>query len=336
VFRRLPPPAVPEPALTVAIPTCNGARHLAEALRSILAQQGAHSELVVSDDRSEDPTLEIVRRVAGDRVRVEVNSERLGLAGNWNRCVERARTDWVAVFHQDDLMRPGHLAAHAALIAARPDLAFVASDSEPIDDASEPLPEGTVERGELADGRLRFLRGPGLPTANTFESGEFTAQLAVSNPVRCSAVTLSARVHRELGGFDPSFRYAVDWDYWLRAARDHAVGWVPEPTVAFRWHPASETHRFKTGTADLEEQERLLTGLFEQEGPSLPDAESLRRAANYRLARAYLNRAYDAARAGDRRLAGRCLRRAFGLRPASLGLLIRDPRFLARLVMGRS
>jgi hypothetical protein len=62
----------------------------------------------------------------------------------------------------------------------------------------------------------------------------------------------------------------------------------------------------------------------------------LRRAADRRLARAYLNRAYDAARAGDRQLSARCLRRAFALRPASLGLLLRDPRLLARLVLGRA
>ena len=323
------------PRLTVAIPTYNGARHLADALRSIMGQEGADFDLIVSDDRSEDETREIVGQVAGDRARLEVNPERLGLAGNWNRCVALARTDWVAIFHQDDLMRPGHLAAHAALIAERPDVAFVASGADPIDDAGRPLSGEAIERGELTDGWLQFLQGPPFSARSLFEAGQFTPQLAVSNPVRCSAVTLSARVHRELGGFDPAYRYVVDWDYWLRAARRHAVGWLAAPTVAFRWHTASETHRFKAGTADLEEQERLLAGLYEREGPVLPDAEFLRRAADRRLARAYLNRAYDAARAGDRRLAARCLGRAFGLRPASLGLLARDPRFLARLVLGR-
>ena len=104
-------PASPtSPILTVAVPTCNGARHLAEALRSILAQEGVAFELLVSDDRSDDDTLEVVRAAAGDRVRIEVNSERLGLAGNWNRCVALARTPLVAIFHQDDVMLPGHLA----------------------------------------------------------------------------------------------------------------------------------------------------------------------------------------------------------------------------------
>ena len=109
----------PEPPLTVAIPTCNGAAHLAEALRGIMAQEGVAFDLVVSDDRSDDATLELVRTLAGDRARIAVNRERLGLAGNWNRCVAMSVTPMVAVFHQDDVMEPGHLASHCAGIRRR-------------------------------------------------------------------------------------------------------------------------------------------------------------------------------------------------------------------------
>src|SRR3954471_3856314 len=97
-------PVSAPPALTVAVPTYNGARHLGDALRGILAQEGVAFDLLVCDDRSDDETLEVVRSVAGDRARVSVSSERLGLAGNWNRCVALSRTPLVAVFHQDDLM----------------------------------------------------------------------------------------------------------------------------------------------------------------------------------------------------------------------------------------
>ena len=67
------------PRLTVALPTCNGARHLREALLSIRAQERVAFDLIVSDDRSDDETLAIVREEVGDRARISVNSERLGL-----------------------------------------------------------------------------------------------------------------------------------------------------------------------------------------------------------------------------------------------------------------
>lgn len=135
------------PALTVALPTCNGGRHLAEALRSILAQQGAAFDLIVSDDRSDDDTLDVVRVEAGDRARVLVNSERLGLAGNWNRCMALSRTPLVAIFHQDDVMRPGHLAAHLAA-SDTSEVGLVCGPAEVIDAAGNPVPDSIVGKGD--------------------------------------------------------------------------------------------------------------------------------------------------------------------------------------------
>jgi hypothetical protein len=199
-------------SLTVALPTYNGARHLAEALRGILAQEGADFDLVVSDDRSDDETLAVVGAEAGDRARVEVNSERLGLAGNWNRCVALARTPWVAIFHQDDVMYPGHLASHRAALAAAAAPGLVCGAADVIDAEGREVPAAVVGRGDLG------------PADRTFPPGGFVAELAVGNPVRCSAVTLRKAAHADVGGFDPSYRYVVDWDFWLRVSRRWARG----------------------------------------------------------------------------------------------------------------
>src|SRR5262249_2259015 len=136
-------------SLTIAIPTCNGAAHLAEALRSIISQAGLAFELIVSDDRSEDGTLDVVRAVAGARVRIDVNPERLGLAGNGNRWGGRHCAPLVAVFHQDDVMEPGHLATHGAVFASDERIGLVASASTVIDERGEPVSERVVERGGL-------------------------------------------------------------------------------------------------------------------------------------------------------------------------------------------
>jgi GT2 family glycosyltransferase len=307
------------PRLTVALPTCNGARHLREALVGIRAQAGVSFDLVVSDDRSDDDTLAIVRDEVGDRARVSVNSERLGLAGNWNRGVELSRTEWVAIFHQDDVMRPGHLAAHLAAFEADPTTGLVASASDVVDDAGHGLPESVVGRGGCgANDRI-------------YPPGGFVRELAVENPLRCSAVTLNAEAHAEVGGFDPSYRYVVDWDFWLRVARRRPVAWLARPTVAIRWHLASETHRFKTGTTDLDETIRLLDALDKQEGSNLDDSRHLRLKADRRLARAFLNRAQLALRGGDSSLARNCLARSIRLSPSILGTIALDPRLAVQL-----
>lgn len=303
----------------MALPTYNGARYVEDALRGVLAQQGIAFELIVCDDRSDDQTVDLVCTHARDRAQISVNSERLGLAGNWNRCMELSQTRWVAIFHQDDVMRPGHLASHVDAIHGQPGLGLVASAADVIGPNGEPVSTSVVSRGGLGSADRFFPAGALLP------------QLATSNPLRCSAVTILKDAHADVGGFDPSYRYVVDWDFWIRVARRWAVSWRSEPTVEVRWHPASETHTFKTGTADLDETIRLLDTLDATNGAGLPDARTRRAAANRRLARAFLNRAYDASHARDSKLVRHCLRRAFELAPLSALAAARDPRLVLRI-----
>lgn len=301
--------------LTVAIPTFQGARHLAVALRSVLRQEDAPFELVVSDDRSDDETTSIARAEAGDRVRIVVNSERLGLAGNWNQCVALSRTPFVAVFHQDDVMEPGHLASHLSAFASAERVGMAASAAEVIDADGQPVPETIVARGGLG------------PTDRTFAPGEALAHMAAGNPLRCSAITLRKAAHEDIGGFDPSYRYVVDWDAWLKIARRWGVAWRARPTVAIRWHAASETHRFKAGTADLDETARLLDELFSISNVG----REQRRRADHRLARAFLSRSHEALRSGNATLARSCLVRAWKIWPGIVSSIATDPRLAAQM-----
>ncbi len=300
--------------VTVAVPAYNGAAHIAEAIGSILDQRGVAFELIISDDHSDDRTPEVVRALAGDRARVEVNHQRLGLAGNWNHCVELSRTPLVAVFHQDDVMGPEHLADHVAAFARDDSIGLVASASEVIDERGEPLPESVVARGGLG------------PIDRVIEPGGLAVAMTGGNPLRCSAVTIRRAAFDEAGGFDPSLRYVLDAEFWLRVSRRWRIAWLARPSVKVRWHRESETHRFKPGLADLEESARLLETLVSVDLKGAANLSQLQRTANRRLARAYLNRAQDALRAGRTELARKALGRGLGLSPMMAAELIRDPR----------
>lgn len=314
------PEATPtEVPLTVAVPTFNGGPYLVEAIRSILAQEDVAFDLVVSDDRSDDGSLEMVRALAGDRARIEVNPERLGLAGNWNRCAERARTPLVAIFHQDDVMMPGHLAAHVGAFALDGEVGLVASASEVIDERGNPVSETVVGRGGFG------------PADRIVPAGALAAAMVDGNPLRCSAVTIRRTAFEDVGGFDPSLRYVLDWDFWLRVSRRWKVAWLARPSVRVRWHGASETHRFKSGLADLEESARMLETLFSADLKDHADAIGLRRTATRRLSRGFLNRAHDALKAGRPELAREALRRGLRLAPSEVSACLRDLRFGARM-----
>ncbi len=301
------------PQLTVAVPTYNGTRHLSDALRSIFEQRvaGVRFDLLICDDQSDDGSIDLTRKLVGDNARIESNPERLGLARNWNRCVELSDTPLVAIFHQDDVMRSGHLEGHLAEFADQ-EVGLVASAADVIDESGREVPASIVARGGFG------------PIPHVYNPSEALPHMVEANPLRCSAVTLRKAAFDAVGKFDPSYRYVVDWEFWLRVASTWKVAWLPQATVSIRWHLASETHRFKSSTEDLEETRRLLDSL---DLSSIAGWRSLRRQAKQRLARAYLNRAYDAGSHRDRELTRRCLGSAWRLDPGSWSLMLKDPRF---------
>lgn len=296
----------------------NGARHLAETLNSILAQEHVHFDLLISDDHSEDETLALAASLIRDRGRIVANPHRLGLAGNWNQCVALSRTPLLAIIHQDDRLHPSHLAAHVAAFRD-PSVGLVASASLVIDDAGIEVPPSIVERGGLGLHNHLFAPREALPA------------LARSNPLRCSAVSLRVAAHAQAGGFDPAFRYVVDWDLWLRLAQHWSLAWLATPSVDVRWHQASETHRFKQGLIDLQETEQVLHAALALLESSPAQTRSIASAAHHRLARAYLNRAHTSLRGGDGPLAKSCLKKAVSLSPSILRSVASDPPLAAQM-----
>lgn len=81
------------PKVVVGVPVFNGARHVAEALESLLSQTLRNMAFVVIDDGSTDESPEIVSYYADldERLIHERNQRRLGMIGNWRRTYGLAR-----------------------------------------------------------------------------------------------------------------------------------------------------------------------------------------------------------------------------------------------------
>jgi len=118
------------PLVSIGIPVFNGARFLAEALDSALAQDYENFELVVCDNASTDETSIICERYASldGRVRYSRNAENIGAARNFARVLEVARgTYFTWLAHDDALGNPGYLSALVEILERNPDVLLCAS-----------------------------------------------------------------------------------------------------------------------------------------------------------------------------------------------------------------
>lgn len=99
--------------MAAVVVTYNGARWIEEQLGSILAQSHPPDEIILSDDRSTDGTLEIARKVLlKSDVPVEIISveSRRGVISNLEGALMAATADVVVLADQDDVWAPLKLA----------------------------------------------------------------------------------------------------------------------------------------------------------------------------------------------------------------------------------
>jgi polysaccharide pyruvyl transferase WcaK-like protein len=124
------------PLVTVALPVYNGERFLASSLDSLLRQDLADFELVISDNASTDRTGEICRDYASrdPRIRYLRQPRNIGAIANWNYLVHAARGRYFRWSSANDLCPPDMLSRCVAALEADTSLALCYGRTAFIDD----------------------------------------------------------------------------------------------------------------------------------------------------------------------------------------------------------
>ncbi len=96
------------PLVSILIPVFNRERLVIDALESTLSQTYPNYEVVVCDNCSTDGTFEVVQEYArkDPRVRAFRNEQNIGPVGNWKRCAEYSRGEFVKILYSDDWLEP--------------------------------------------------------------------------------------------------------------------------------------------------------------------------------------------------------------------------------------
>jgi glycosyltransferase involved in cell wall biosynthesis len=203
------------PLFTVVMPCYRAAATVAEAVRSVLAQDEPDLELIVVDDGSDDGGDAVaLRAMAGDPRGHVLRRANAGPAAARNAGVAAGRGALVAFLDADDRWAPCTLARHRDAFAANPALG-------------------------AGFARLRFydaaLRVPGRISAHHAQVG--LAEALGENPF-CSTSNLVLRreAFDAVGGFDTRLRHAEDQDLLVRllAYTNWQAGGIDAELVHYR------------------------------------------------------------------------------------------------------
>ncbi len=195
------------PLISVIIPTHNRSWILAEAIDSVLAQEGCEVELIVVDDGSTDDTPSLLTAY-GDRLKV-IRQENHGVSAARNAGIRRSSGGLVALLDSDDRWLPGKLAAQAAFFTRRPDAMICQTQ------------EIWIRNGVRVNPRERHRK----PSGMIFEA---SLHLCLVSP---SAVMMRRHLFDIVGLFDESLTACEDYDLWLRVACRFPVHLIDAPLV---------------------------------------------------------------------------------------------------------
>jgi len=258
--------------ITFAIPFYRDVGYLERAMRSVVNQTIDDWIMIVVDDGGPDGVgaVEAVAQLADERIRYTRFDDNVGLAGNWNRCLDLATTPFVTLLHADDELLPGYGAAMLAAHRRHDRAAAVSCEVDIIDEQGRPA--------RSAPDAFKRLLAPRRADDRVLSGDDGLASIMRGNHIFCPTMCLRRETIGALR-FDARWRFVLD----LALIADllsagHEL--VAIPTVAYRYrrHHQSQT-ALLTATAERFAEEATIHRLLSQRASELGWSRSQRMAA---------------------------------------------------------
>jgi glycosyltransferase involved in cell wall biosynthesis len=223
------------------IPTCDRTRYLAQTLNSVLAAGIGPQEMqieVVDDCSTQNDPEPIIKAVCPERITFYRQSHRVGMAVNWNTCIERARGQLVHILNDDDYVEPTFYSQFESAFEQSPNCAAIFSRVFFVDEEDE-----LVGISEYVSSLRR-------------ESND-ASQLMMGNPLRTPAVVVKRCFYERHGGFNSTLVYVLDWEMWVRAIRYGRARMLNKPLACYRIHSGNSTTNLSRSAENLQDYLRL-------------------------------------------------------------------------------
>lgn len=205
--------------VSIIIPSYNRAHLIGETIESVLSQSFSDFELIIVDDGSTDKTGDVVRKYQGPIK--YLYQENQGRSSARNEGYKASQGEYICFLDSDDMLAPRMLEQQVALLDSNPNLGFVYTDYQFVDESGVPLPKPEIFR------------------AHPLRRGTIFRYLIYFDFIPPSTILSRRDSIDEAGLFDPSLEPAEDLDWLLRISRCYETDYLTEPLCFFRKHAGS-------------------------------------------------------------------------------------------------
>jgi glycosyltransferase involved in cell wall biosynthesis len=203
------------PLVSIVTPSLNQGRFIRRTIDSVLGQTYPHLEYRVIDGGSTDNTLEVLRSYGSGLSWTSEPDQ--GQANAINKGFTKSKGEILAYLNSDDTLNPKAVETVVSLFRKNPHLSMLYGDAKYI------------------DGNDRVIRA--YPTADySFE--QLMQYCCICQP----AAFWTAQIARDIGTFNESLHFHMDYDYWLRMGKaDALIIHVPFYLANSRIYPETKT-----------------------------------------------------------------------------------------------
>jgi len=220
-----------EPQVSIIMPVYNGEKYIVEAIESILNQSYKNYEIIIVNDGSTDNTFDKTRLYLQRSNIKYVEQDNRGLPAALNTGIRASSGEYIAFLDCDDLWMPYKLDMQMVFMKEHPDVG-------------------------LAHGNISYIDQHGTPFTpdspyQTDISGNCFPELFMGNRIAVLTVLIKKECVANVGFFDEDFKYADDYDMWLRISRHYPLGHIDKCLAAYRKHPGGISSDIITHNADV-------------------------------------------------------------------------------------
>jgi glycosyltransferase involved in cell wall biosynthesis len=203
------------------MPAFNSSNFIAKAIESILSQTFQDFELILVDDGSTDNTLEIMTHYRQQDNRIQIiQSKHVGCSRARNLGINQSKFPWIAVMDADDIALPQRFAKQIEAANANPKV----------------VAWGTYVHHINLKEEVLSLQKHGLLTEEEYYNNMKRGDVPfVIHPTSLIKKEILLRV----GGYDPKFSDADDFELFDRLSDHGPILVIPEPLLLYRLHSQS-------------------------------------------------------------------------------------------------
>ncbi|MEJ7610957.1 MAG: glycosyltransferase family 2 protein [Ferruginibacter sp.] len=224
---------MPEPRISVALCTYNGARYLTEQLESILRQTPPPDEIVICDDRSTEGTVAIIDTFIKEYpgiIRLFINEETLQVKRNFEKALRLCTGDIIFLSDQDDIWKANKVESISRYFKDHPEKNVVFTNAELLDNNS--IIADTAWDKRSFNGEVKEL---------CKDPAAMLRQLLLKwNIATGATMALRKKALSRYLPFPDFQNYLHDHLLVLQAAVENTLGFLDESLIIYRLHPEQQ------------------------------------------------------------------------------------------------